>query len=516
MSLRFLAETRRVIVIGSGPAGAVAALTLVQHGVPVTMLESGLPIEHGLVVRALGRNIFRKWPAEQKTDSAFLASGDPGTTWWSTLAPGGLSNFWTGAVPRFAAEDFDEGERLHERYRWPIQYVDLAPYYTRMERLLGVVGERRAVANLPPPEIVQEHTLTGGWRSIAATADARGQGLVRVPLADGPRWMIRKSGNAFNSFRGIVSRLLKSRDFELILGAHATRLEWNPSTSRVDAVEYVDRTTLSSHRVQASAVVLAAGPLGSTKLLLQSTSHDFPEGLGNSQGLVGQFLHDHPTDWSELQLERALPVLDHTVYLTRAPYKDSPPLFGAEIVLGGLSKLDRLLSLTPRTERRFGVVTFGTMVPTFDNHVRLHSDQKDSFGLPVLEIHMHYGSQEYQNIRMAQERMLSILRAAGYQATLRHTVERMVPGYSNHYAGTVRMHVSPRYGVLNGWNRLHDVDNVAVVDASSFTTGPEKNPTLTIMALAARAAERLAEDLKRDAVRVPNLSGYAVPDLRQH
>src|SRR5262249_25767307 len=146
--------------IGSGPSGATAALTLLERGVPVTMLESGQVVPPGLVVRAFGRNLFRKWPRQGtrypwdhgRDGYSYLASGDPDTLWPNYLAPGGLSNYWTGAVPRFAPEDFTEGGQLHDCYRWPVSYADLAPFYTRAEQLLGVVGERRAIPQVSAPE----------------------------------------------------------------------------------------------------------------------------------------------------------------------------------------------------------------------------------------------------------------------------------------------------------------------------------------------------------------------------
>src|SRR5437762_3387725 len=115
--IRAMSGPGRAVVIGSGPSGATAALTLLENGVPVTLLESGTAFPSGLIVRAFGRNLYRKWADEPQCYS-YVASGDPMTEWYSALAPGGLSNLWTGAVPRFAPDDFFEGERLHERYRW--------------------------------------------------------------------------------------------------------------------------------------------------------------------------------------------------------------------------------------------------------------------------------------------------------------------------------------------------------------------------------------------------------------
>jgi choline dehydrogenase-like flavoprotein len=506
-------DDRRVIVVGSGPAGAAAALTLLEEGIPVTMLESGRPLDHGLVVRVLGRNIYRRW-ARVARGYDYTASGEPSTLYLSTLSPGGLSNLWTGATPRFAPDDFSEGERLDERYRWPISYADVAPYYTKIERLLDIVGEKRTIPQLPAPEVAYEHPLPATWRDIAAKAEEFGQGMVRVPLADGRRWTIRPSGHAFNSFQNIIRTLTRFPDFELILGAHVTRLRWNPARSRVDAIEYIERASATAQLLRSSAVVVAAGPLASTKLLLQSTSSDFPDGLGNSHGVLGHYLHDHPNQWSELEVDHPLPMLDHNIYLSRAPYAESPPLMGAAIILGALSKWDRVLSLGHYTCRRFGMVTFGTMVPSLNNWVCLNRNKSDEFGQPVLDIHIRFDAPVTAAIDESHRRLIAILSAANYSAAIVHPVEGLTPGWSSHYGGTARMHVSPQFGVLNAWNRLHDVDNVVVADASSFTTGVEKNPTLTVMALAARAAHRLADDLKRDALAQPASTSNAVSAIR--
>jgi choline dehydrogenase-like flavoprotein len=509
-----MAETGRVVVIGSGPAGATAALTLLQHGIRVTLLESGTTVQRGLIVRAFGRNLFRKWAAN--LDHAdYVASGDAVTEWPNALSPGGLSNLWTGAVPRFAPDDFNEGERLHERFRWPLSYAELAPYYTRAERLLGVVGERRHVPQLPAPEaLVQERQLPIAWRRVAESAALQSQGLVYAPLADGPPWMVRRSGAGFNSFDRIVSRLGRFPYFELRLGAHVQQLNWNSLQRRVDSVDYFDRTTGRHVQLEADAVVLAAGPLASPKLLLQSISTDFPLGLGNGHGILGHFLHDHPKDWCVLDLDRQLPRLDQPLHLSRAPYAESPALMAAAMTIGPLSKWDRLLSFGGATTNRFGLVTFSTMLPEETNAVSLDPTRHDQFGMPLLDIHMRYRPEVIETIDGAHMRLSTILERAGIRSRLECPMDHLAPGNSAHYGGGVRMHTSPKYGMLDGWNRLHEVDNVAVVDASSFTTAVEKNPTVSVMALAARAATRLSLDLKSGVLDARRSQLYAVPTVR--
>ena len=138
----------------------------------------------------------------------------------------------------------------------------------------------------------------------------------------------------------------------------------------------------------------------------------------------------------------------------------------------------------------------GTMVPTEQHYVKPDTAKKDAFGLPLLDICIQYDEATVQNVIAARERLLSILEEAGYRGKLCEAPTQIVPGSSVHYGGTIRMHQSPQHGMLDRWNRLHAVPNVQVVDASCFTTGAEKNPTPTVMALAARAADRLAHDLR--------------------
>jgi choline dehydrogenase-like flavoprotein len=482
-------EDERIIVIGSGPSGAMAARTLVDAGVPVTMLESGTRMPDGLLIRAMGRNVFRR-----RSDPAKDARQ---SRWLQSLVPGGLSNYWVGASPRFSPDDFVEGERLHERYPWPLDYDDLVAYYLRAERVLRIVGDPTDVPNPPAPLVLRQRRLPGAWRTIARSAATAGHGLAPMPFADGPDWLVSRTGVGFNSFTQLVRPLLRRPNFELRLGAHALRLVWCGKSRRVVAVVYRDRETGSDQRVMAAGVVVAAGPLASTRLLLNSSCSDFPEGLGNTEGLLGHYLHEHPTQWFSIALKSGgLPRLSQAAYLTRGPVRQSAPLLAGGSTIGFVSTGDKLRSVLPSEARDFGVLVFGTVVPVASNTLALDSEHSDEFGLPTIRPNIHYAADEVRNLPRVRESLGEILDAAGYPCSLPRGVPDPIPGTSVHYGGTVRMHTSPRHGVLDGWNRMHAVNNVVVADASAFTTGVEKNPTLTAMALAARASERLAHDLK--------------------
>ena len=485
-----------VAVIGSGPAGAVAAQALLQRGIPVVMLESGEALPGGLLVRVNGRNVFRRVPKmHQLSKPHFAIGGHPETQWLFHLDPGGLSNHWTGAVPRMAPADFTEGEQLDTRYRWPLNYEDLAPFYTQAEQLMIITGGRESLPMVPAGTYRYHRRLPKAWRAIGEHARLRGQGLIPMPLADGSPWLTARRGTAFNSFTQIIQPLLKSPDFKLILGAHVLRLELDSSQKQVTTLIYQDRATNTEHRLHIRAAILACGALNSTKLLFDSACTAFPHGLGNENGVLGRYLHDHPHEWFAFEVDKPLPRLGQAAYLSRRAY-GYPPLMATGSTLGAASFKEKLLSHTPVPSTIFGVQVFGTMIPTEDNFVAPDGSQTDAFGNPILRICMDYDKDVRENLNASRKNLLDILRAAGYESRIIHEPNPIRPGTSVHYGGTVRMHHSREFGVLDGWNRLHAVPNVLVTDASCFTTCPEKNPTLTVMALSLRAAYQLADRLQ--------------------
>jgi choline dehydrogenase-like flavoprotein len=488
-------DERQVVVIGSGPAGAAAARELLEKGIPVTMLEAGSVLPPGLLVRLGGQNFFRQTPPLGE-EAGHVVSGDPRTLCYTKFAPGGLSNNWTGAVPRFAPGDFTEGERLHERFRWPITYRDLAPYYEKIERYLAITADPRDVPQLPGGHVSYRHHLPGDWHGVERTANKYGQGFTIYPLADGPPSMLVRRGTAFNSFTSIVQPLLDSPDFRFRSGAHALQLQWSREKRKVDGVLYHSRISGRSERIAASAVVVACGPLGSAKLLHNSVCNAFPDGLGNSNGLLGRYLHDHPREWWSFQTDRPLSILSPSAYLTRLPYESSPPLLATSWTLGPARLGDRIGSRFGLKARSIGVQVIGTMIPSEACSARPSATQKDEFGLPALEVCIRYSDTEVNNVVRSRQHLINLMEETGFRATLGEIVPTLFPGTIAHYGGTARMHAKQEYGVVDAWNRVYDAPNVLVCDAACFTTAAEKNPTLTVMAIATRAATRLAHDLK--------------------
>jgi choline dehydrogenase-like flavoprotein len=473
----------------------MAAHELVRKGIPVTMLESGQDIQRGALIRIAGRNLYRNLPPMSKV-TGLIVTGDPETNLEYNYALGGLSNQWTGAVPRFCAEDFTAGEQIHEKYRWPVTYDELAPYYEIAERTMQITADPRGVPSLPAGYCDYEHRLPEDWQSIRHAAVKRGQGFTTMPLADGPPFLLLTRGTSFNSYSILLAQLAKQPAFQLITQAHALMLEWDAQNKQVVAAVYRDRATMSHNRVSGAAFVVACGPLNSPKLLFNSVCSDHPNGLGNDGGLLGRYLHDHPREWWAVDVDTPLTSLSPPAYLTRLPHASSDPLLASSWTLGAFGTVGKIKSRFGQKTTYFGVQVFGTMVPEEKYYVAPAKNDKDEFGFPALEVHIRFDEKVLDNMVKAREHLMQLMQDAGHKGAIREIVPTLVPGTAKHYGGAARMHASPRFGVTDGFNRLHDIPNVLVVDASCFTTGAEKNPTVTVMALAARSADRLARDLR--------------------
>lgn len=483
-----------VIVVGSGPTGAMAAATLVGRGLDVLLLDAGQHVPGGVVVRAAGNTLYRRMAWADYANDRLDASSSPDVDWYSSRSLGGLSNYWTAAVPRFAPEDFTDGGRLDERYRWPVSYDDLVPYYERAERRL-VITAGNAIHGVPGNVGTYEHPLSADWRGLADAATQAGHGMGTMPLAKGRPWMIARRGTEFNSYHCIVEPLTRERTFRLQCGAAVVRLNWSAPAGRIESVDYIDRASGALRTARARAFVIAAGVVDTTALLMRSRSADFPTGLGNTHDLLGRYLHDHPKSWWIARSTRPLRALAHPVYIARRPHIDSCPLMATSLTLGLSGTAQRLRTFYGGKTSSFGVQVFGTIIPKPDRSLALADDDQplDADVRPRLTLRFDAATLSVMNA--ARDRLREVFGAGGVGIGLPEPVTELRPGASVHLGGSVRMHADPTFGVLDGFNRMHDARNVAVVDSSAFTTGPEKNPTLTAMALSARAADRLADDL---------------------
>ncbi len=404
--------TTDVVVIGSGPCGAIAAHELIEAGLDVTLLEAGRRAPGGVLLRVGGNTVFR-WVSEPMRTDRHTAGGDPSTTWYSSLSLGGLSNYWTAAVPRMHPRDFDDGAALDERFRWPVTYDDLAPAYTHVERLMGVTAGE-PIDGVPRGEVRFHRALPPDWRELGAAMGSHGFPVGAVPMATGSPTMAARRPTGWNSYHCIVKPLLARPGLHLLTGARALRIEHDATAGAARSVEYLDEATGEVRRIPCRAVVVAAGALDTTRLLLQSRSSDFPDGLGNAHGLVGRYLHDHPREWWPATFDRPLRLLAHPAYIARPAYGDLDPLMACSHTIGMVGATTRIKAWAHGRSTRAGVQVFGTMVPQEDHTVTL-----ERFADPVaeamapLQLVTSYDDQARRNMLAARRRFVEAFAAAG-------------------------------------------------------------------------------------------------------
>jgi len=487
----------RVVVIGSGPPGAAAALFLARAGVHVLLLEAGLEgTARGLTFRVQGVTL-AKHKRTLRQREGVRRTGDPNAQLFEELAPGGLSNHWSCAVPRFSPEDFADAAQAGVEQTWPIGYTDVAPWYDQIEPLLHVAGPRVSATQLPPSQARYVRHLADDWAPMVELAREQGRSLLPMPYAYGGDTTLTRSGTPFNSFVRLIEPELGGGKIDVRFGARVSSLEWSATQRRVEAVTFRDRSSGMEGRVRCRAVIVAGGALNTPQVLLQSKSADFPSGLGNTHGVLGHYLHDHPL--GKVVIDVARPMAIHpATYLTRPELSRSKlPLYAAACMqwcsASDLAK--SVLQRHPKRLRTLGFSVFGTMAASRDNYVAVDETYRGPDGSAGLELHVRHPAEARQTLEEARDQLVELLCAAGCDPRVRvWKVEEI--GNSNHYGGSCRMHASPEHGMVNAYGRLHAVPNVAVADSSVFTTTPEKNPVLTSMALAARAANRLAAELK--------------------
>ncbi len=486
-----------MVVVGSGPPAAAATQLLTQAGVQVLLLEAG-PAEaaRGLTVRVRGLTIARVHRPLTKRAADLSVTGDPKSELFEDLSPGGLTNHWSCAVPRFSRDDFEDARRAGEAYTWPVDYDDLAPWYDWVEPVLRIAGTTVDVPPLPAGKVTNVTTLSPLWQPMADAACRDGQALLPVPYVYGAQTTLTFSGTVFNSFVRMIKPALESGRLAARFGAKVLQLEWSGARKRVDAVLVRDTATGATERIPCRAVVVAAGAVNTAKILLQSTSNDFPQGLGNTHGVLGRYLHDHPIGKVEFELARPMP-FQPAACLTRRALDKTIPLYAAACLQwSGVSLLARSIAKGhPGRLRMCGFNIFGTMAPAPENFVALDPTRTSSDGTPALILNIRYPPAAATTLVGARDHLASLFDVAKLQPQMRQWFVVTVGG-AVHFAGTCRMHASPQFGMVDKWSRLHAVPNVVVADSAAFTTGPEKNPVLTAMALAARAAQRLVDDLR--------------------
>jgi choline dehydrogenase-like flavoprotein len=551
-----------VIVVGSGASGGWAAKRLAEAGVNVAIVECGKPqsdeqfTEHRAAFELKFRDrapaLIRQtrpiqkdcyacmewnahWFANDLDEPYTTARGKP-FSWQGRLrVVGGRTNVWGRQSYRLS--DLDFKARSHDGYGddWPLAYQDLARYYDIVDEYVGISGQAEGVPELPD----------GSFQPPMAMTCAETQLRTRIKATFGRTVTIGRTANLtkpingrqachycgpcergcithsyFNAAFTTVADALSTGKCTLITNAMVYKVLTDPQTRRATGVLYIDRNTHDAIEVRARAVVLCAQALESTRILLNSSTRETPNGLGNSSGALGHYLMDHHAAagaggvLTNMTASRSVnrPNRPNGIYVIRFRNTLNGPQEKSFIrgygYQGGSGSTPNFWApgygqaykqaVTADGPPYVSLGGFGETLARFDNFVEIDPDGKvDAWGIPVLRIHMTWGENELAMAKDMAASAAEMLEAAGASHVRQNLDTNPVPGWGIHEVGTARMGADAKTSVLNQFCQSHDVKNLFVMDGSSFVSVACQNPTLTIMALAVRSTDYLLEQMKQ-------------------
>jgi choline dehydrogenase-like flavoprotein len=546
MQVKKSAKVYDVVVIGSGAAGGMAAWNLTRQGVNVLMLDAGQRFKreefwnHMLPYEERERRLKGEKPPEIYLDAKEQPYATPEdmpynlTRVWGI---GGKTNVWGRVSLRYSDLDFKSGELDGWEIPWPISYKDVAPYYDQVDQLIGVCGGTDDSEVLPgskyhqPPPAMRcgEHRikLAAGRLGIPVVPIRRAtltRNLRNFPACHYCGWCGRgcDTSSFFNAGDYLVTPALATKKLEIRNNAVVARILVDKE-GRANGVQYFDRYTKQEHQVRARVVVVGASAIDSTRILLNSKSDVYPNGIGNGSDVIGRYLTEQVMVHGRAflpELYNRAPMNEDGIggehmYMPRFNHKMRKRDFlrgygvqfwGSGAVQPGASHYAKGLpgfgaDFKKDVRRRYtGWVElhpFGEVLPYADNRVTVDETKVDQYGVPLAKITFHIRENERKMIADMYDTMEEILKEAKAEIFSLPRPEVAVPGSAIHEHSTVRMGADPKKSALNAFNQMHEVKNVFVVDGSAFTAASEKNPTLTILALCWRATDHLAEEMKK-------------------
>ena len=508
-----------IVVIGTGAGGGVLANELAQRGVSVVALEAG------------GRYLPEDYINDEWESFGQLAWLDPRTTsgdWrvardfsglpaWIVKAVGGTTTHWAGASLRFQDHEWKarttygdvQGANLLD---WPIDAEEMAPWYDLAEKKLGVT-RTNGIEGLPGNNNYK--VFEAGAKALGYTEVSTGRMAINSSDYDG-RLACQQTGFCFQGCKWgakwsaaytDIPRGEATGNLEVREKAHVLRIEHGPD-GKVNGVVYADADGVE-HKQMARAVCVAGNSFESPRLLLNSATSMYPDGLANSSGQVGRNYMRHMTGSVYATFEKPVRMWRGTtmagIIQDEARHDPSRGFVGGyelETLALGLPFMAAFLdpgswgreftTALDSYENMAGMWIVGEDMPQETNRVTLNHDVKDQFGMPVANVHFDDHPNDIAMRNHAYKQGIAVYEAVGATRTF------PTPPYpSTHNLGTNRMSENPRDGVVNKWGRTHDIENLFVSDGSQFTTGAAENPTLTIVALAIRQAEHIAGELSR-------------------
>ncbi len=516
-----------VLIIGSGHAGGMAAKILTEKGISCLMLNAGpvADVAKHAQKKAAFELPFRGFKPPGRLEHVFQSSGYNANVWVDeqevpyTFDPahpynwvrvrlfGGRSLFWSRQS--FRLSDYEFKAKSHDGFGedWPIDHAELAPFYSRVEGIFRVSGAMDGPPQMPDGNfILDDAPWSESMQRFSAAGKPLGVTVCKQRSAQG------RDGLA-SSVNLLIPDAEKTGKLTSLSNAVVRQLTVDKNTGLLDGCHFVDRISRREMHVKARVVVLAAGTLESTRLLLNS-------GLANSSGLVGRYLMDQiygagiTCSVPEARNGKATAKLmgggaivprfrnitsKHDKFLRGYA-------FNVTSRMGGLAPRDFAAYGTELQQKldeyngsSFYMSIMGEVLGRYENHVRINKDVTDAWGIPVLHVETRYTDNEYNMAKDAIEVGSEMAHAAGFEV-LSHNAVPNPPGYSIHEVGTCRMGNDPKRSVINRWNQSHDHKNLYIVDGAAFTSAGWQNPTMTILSLSMRASEHLADEMAKRTV----------------
>ncbi|MFC0774750.1 GMC oxidoreductase [Terrimonas alba] len=547
-------NTYDVIVVGSGISGGWAAKELCEKGLKVLMLERGRPIEHPNYPTATMNSWdfpHRNSLTQQDKQQHFIQSRhysfaednkhfyindleNPYTEtkrfdWIRGDIVGGRSLLWARACYRWSDLDFEANLRDGYGVDWPIRYKDLAPWYDYVESFIGVSGNRDGIPVIPdgvfqPPfemnsvekffkqkvetSYHDRKVIMGRTANLTQPVKGRGQCQARNLCHRGCPYGAYFSTNASTMPAAFATGNLTVRAHSLV-----NKVLYDEQNQQASGVEIIDTESKQTEEFFAKIIFLNASTVGTAFILLNSISNRFPNGLGNGSDQVGRNLMDHHKG---LSITADVEGFEEMYYYGRRPnsiyvprfrnVQEKHPGFIRGYHFGGSAYrrrqqgegigVDFKEAISEPGPWKMRLFAFGECLPYADNRITLDTSKKDQWGRPLLAIDCTFRENEKTMHEDVKATGVEMLEAAGFK-NVKANGSISFPGNANHEMGIARMGRDKKTSVLNQYNQMHEVPNVFITDGSCMTSGSCLNPSLTYMALTARACDYAVGELKK-------------------
>jgi choline dehydrogenase-like flavoprotein len=544
------------IVIGSGISGGWAAKELCEKGLKTIILERGTMVEH---IKDYTHATKDPWELPHRNrlteeekkifyiQSRHYSIGEDNKhyyvrdidhpyeekqryDWVRADVFGGRSLLWGRISVRW--NDIDFGANLKDGHGvdWPIRYKDIAPWYDYVEKFIGVSGTKEGLEILPDGQFQQAFEMNCAEREVKKRLENQYGHIRMIPTRtanlsaplDGRSACQHRNlchrgcpfGAYFSTQSSTLPAAAKTGNLSIRTGAVVNRILYDEISGKASGVEVIDRETLKTYVYTADIIFLNASTLATAYILLNSTSSRFPNGMGNDFDIVGRHLMDHhkglsiTADIEGMEDKYTFGRRPGGVYIPRFKnihtqeknfirgyyyqgngYRENSS--GADEIGAGLKA-----AMTEPGKWKIRLSYYGETLPYAENRITLNTDIKDIFGRPGMSIDCSFKDNEKAIFNDAGDTIQQILNDIGLK-NVKVSGKMSAPGNANHEMGTARMGHDEKTSVLNKWNQLHAVKNLFITDGSSMASSNCINPSLTYMALSARAVDYALREMKK-------------------